>query len=71
MEEKNTKTEEEKQANSCQKCGKEFTGKACSGCGLKYRPRCSGCGARLYFDEKNLTCPQCGGKIKHEDLFVK
>lgn len=59
------------ESNVCQKCNTVFTGYACPSCGLKYRPRCSGCGARIYYDTGNMNCPECGCTVKKEDLFVK
>lgn len=45
---------------ACPGCDTVYDGAACPACGLKYRPRCADCGARLAWSKDAHACPACG-----------
>lgn len=55
---------------SCPRCDREFDGAACPDCGLKYRPRCPECGARLAWSRNVAVCPACGAPTPRSLFFV-
>ncbi|MDP7422690.1 MAG: hypothetical protein QGH40_12490 [bacterium] len=54
--------------NQCQKCQTEFKGRVCPDCGLVWHARCSGCGARIYWNEM-VACSSCGHAVSEKDFF--
>lgn len=56
--------------NTCPKCETEYDGISCPACGLKFRPRCPDCGARLAWMENIRSCEACGCPTPDKVFFV-